>query len=60
MKTINKGIEMTATDVKVCMNDDQTPSLVVKKIGTITKGKLSVWLGDGSGDEFSILSITNN
>lgn len=45
--------------VTVFVNEDTTPSLVVKKLNTICDGKIGIWTGDGSGGEFYSLTITN-
>ncbi len=55
---LHARIEVTATDIKVYVNDDQLPSLTVKKISTVASGKIGVWVGDGAGGDFANLRIT--
>lgn len=46
--------------IKVYVNGDNEPSLVVKRIVNITKGKIGFWVGNNSDGDFSNLIIKNN
>ncbi len=52
--------EILSEEIKVYVNDDKVPSLVVKKISAIKTGKFGVWVGDGSGGEFANLRVSRN
>ena len=43
--------------VTVFVNDDKTPSLVVKKLNDRKAGSLAIWVGNGSDGEFKNLTI---
>jgi len=45
--------------VSVFVNDDKTPSLTVNKLNDRTKGKIGIWVGDGSDGEFANFTIAN-
>lgn len=51
-------IVVKGDDVSVYVNGDQSPSLVVKKLGRITDGKIGLWVGDGADGEFANLNIS--
>lgn len=51
-------IAIDGADVKVFVNNNTQPSLVVKKLGNNTKGKLGFWVGNESDGDFSGLKIT--
>ncbi len=48
------------SSIKVYVNGDNEPSLVVKPIGNNTKGKIGFWVGNNSEGDFSNLTIKNN
>jgi len=50
-------IVVSEENVNVFVNEDKIPSLTVKKIGDIKSGKVGLWVGDGSGGEFSYFRI---
>lgn len=53
-------IEVTAEDIYVYVNHASAPSLHVKKLNDRKDGWIGLWVGDGSGGNFSNLTITKN
>lgn len=51
-------IEISNDQVRVFVNDDTDPSLTVEKLSTVSSGKIGLWVGDGSGGDFSNLIIS--
>jgi hypothetical protein len=45
--------------VTVFVNDDDKPSLTIRKLNARTSGKLGLWLGNGSDGQFRNLIITS-
>ncbi len=45
-------------DVKVFVNKNNQPSLVVQKLTNSKTGKIGLWVGNGSGGDFANLVIT--
>jgi hypothetical protein len=52
-KIVVKGPQVT-----VYVNGSEQPSLSVKKLSTITHGKIGVWVGNTSDGEFANLTVT--
>lgn len=52
-------IEITSKDVKVYVENSREPVLVVQKLNTFSKGKVGLFVGDGSGGDFANLKIVN-
>lgn len=50
-------VEVLNTEVLVFVNADETPALKVNRLSAIKGGKLGLWVGDGSGGEFTNLKI---
>jgi hypothetical protein len=43
--------------IKAYINQDKNPALVVEKLSTIKKGKLGIFVADGSGGDFKSIKI---
>lgn len=52
-------IEITSKEVKVYVENRREPVLVVQKLNNFSKGKVGLFVGDGSGGEFANLKIVN-
>jgi hypothetical protein len=50
-------LEINANTVKAYINQDKNPALVVEKLSTIKKGKLGIFVADGSGGDFKSIKI---
>ena len=50
-------IEVKGNIVNVYINDRKIPVLVVSKLNNRKNGKLGLWVGDGSGGDFSNLNV---
>jgi hypothetical protein len=50
-------LEINGKVVKAYINNAQTPSLVVERIGNIDSGKIGLFTGDGAGGDFKKLKI---
>ena len=46
--------------VLVFVDNNQTPSLQIEKLTTVSKGGLALWVGNGSGGSFANLIITSS
>ncbi|MEO6684557.1 MAG: hypothetical protein ABIN24_01275 [Dyadobacter sp.] len=57
---LHAKIVVDGPDIKVFVNNNAQPSLIVKKLGNSTKGKLGFWVGNESDGDFSGLKITQN
>jgi hypothetical protein len=51
-------IVVDGKNIKVYVNNAARPTLEVEKIGATNKGKLALWVGNGSGGTFANLVIT--
>jgi hypothetical protein len=52
-------IVVNGETVTVFVNNDEKPSLIVRKLNTRTHGKLGLWVGDGSDGQFRNLVVTS-
>lgn len=55
---LHAKITIDGLDIKVFVNNNAQPSLVVKKLGNTTKEKLGFWVGNESDGDFAGLKIT--
>lgn len=44
-------------NIKAFINQDETPSLVIKKLGIYKNGKLGIFVGSGAGGDFRSIKI---
>lgn len=47
-------------EISAYVNNDHTPSLVVKPLANYTTGKIGFWVGNGSDGDFSNLTVKRN
>lgn len=57
---IHARITVQDQEVKVYVNNNEEPSLVVKQLSNQQKGQLGFWVGAGSDGDFRNLKITTN
>jgi hypothetical protein len=50
-------LEINGKVVKAYINNAQTPSLVVERLGNIDSGKIGLFTGDGAGGDFKKMKI---
>lgn len=55
---LHAKIVVEGLNIKVFVNNNKQPSLLVKKLGNSTKGKIGFWVGHESDGDFSALKIT--
>lgn len=53
-------VVVASENIAVYVNDDCQPSLVVKPLSILKRGKTGFWVGNNSEGDFSNLSIQNN
>ena len=51
-------IVVNATNVQIFVGNVKTPTLEVRKLGTLDRGRIGVWAGNGSDGEYANLRIT--
>ena len=47
-------------EIKVFVNNSQTPSLIVQELSANKTGKFGIWVGNNSDGQFANLVITQN
>lgn len=55
---LHAKIIIDGQDIKVFVNNNAQPSLIVKKLGNSNRGKVGFWVGNESDGDFSTLKIT--